>query len=134
MTYTLTDNNGSAFGLGTVISEDSAKDSNLFQTPIPLSDSTDAIMLDLFGASRTINIKGVYTSNDGNVQTFVQNLDKLLNGAQNTKIYHSDKSNYLGPTGTEGGYVVLIQSVKWTSEEGGVNKVEYEIEMTEGSF
>ena len=44
--------------IGTVNSEESNKDAQLFQMPIPLSDSTSTVMLDLFGASRTITIKG----------------------------------------------------------------------------
>jgi len=126
MAYTLTDNAGSAFGLGTVISEDSSKTSGLFQTPLPLSDSNESIMLDLFGASRTINIRGIYTGTVAEINTFVQALDGLLNGSQNTKTFHSDKSN--------ASYLVLINSVRWNSEDGAVTKVDYEIEMVEGSF
>lgn len=121
MTYSIT---GIA-SLGTVTSEESTKDAQLFQTPIPVSDSSAAIMLDLFGASRTITIKGRYTESDGDVAIFIFNIDSLVNGNQGVRIYHSDKSN--------SDYNVLIQSVNWSGEEAGVNFVDYTISMVEGS-
>lgn len=121
MTYTLTD----ITSLGTVTKEESRKDAQLFQQPLPGYDSTSAFMLDIFGASRTITIKGRYTIADGTISTFIVALDALINGVQTVRQYHSDKS---GVT-----YNVLVQSVTWSSEEAGVNFVDYEIQLIEGS-
>lgn len=120
MTYTL-----GAHALGTVTSEDSTKDAGLFQMPMPASDSSSAILIDLFGAFRTITIDGIWTSSDGTISTFVQWLDSLVNGSQISVAFVSDKS---GVT-----YNVLVGSVNWKSEEGGVNKVNYTITLLEGS-
>lgn len=121
MAYSLT----GLSGFGTIISEDSGKDSSLFQQPIPLSDSSSAILLDLFGASRRISIKGVYTSADGTIATFIGELDGLIDGEQTAKTYHSDKSGL--------SYTVLVDHVSWNVEEGEVNKVNYTIELIEGT-
>ena len=114
-----------AVGVGTIISEDSTKDAQLFQTPIPASDSDAAILLDLFGVVRTINIKGVYTAADGTISTFVQALDALVSGSQVAQTFTSDKS---GTT-----YTGYVTTVTWSSEEGGVSKVDYNINLVEGN-
>jgi len=93
--------------------------------PIPMSDSRDTIMLDLFGASRTITITGIWTAGDGTISTFITWLDGLVNGTQTPISFVSDKSGVP--------YTVLVQSVKWSSEEAGVNKLDYTINMVEGS-
>ena len=121
MTYSLTN----MTSLGAVTSEESSKDAQLFQSPMPLSDSDKTIMLDMFGASRTITIKGRYTVDDGVIATFISQLDALVNGQQIVRTYHSDKSG--------SNYNVLVQSVRWSGEEAGVNFVDYEIQLTEGS-
>ena len=121
MAYTLS----SITSLGTVINEESTKDSNLFFMTIPGSDSTSAFALDILGTQRTITIKGVFTSADGTISTMISQLDGLVNGTQTKRNYHSDKS---GST-----YGVYIQSVRWSSEEGAVSKLDYEIVMTEGA-
>jgi hypothetical protein len=121
MVYSLT----GLSSLGTVTSEDSTKDAQLFQMPMPMADSTSAIMLDLFGVARTINIKGIFTGTTSEIETFIGQLDALVNGTQSNKTYHSDKSN--------ANYIVLIQSARWTSEEGAPTKVDYDISMIEGT-
>jgi hypothetical protein len=127
MSYSIKDQAGTSVftSIGTVNSEESNKDAQLFQMPIPLSDSTNTVMLDLFGASRTIIIKGRFTTTDGTISTFISELDALVNGQQSVKVYHSDKS------GSD--YNVLIQGARWSSAEGGVNFVDYTIEMIQGS-
>ena len=111
--------------LGHVTSEESNKDSQLFQQAMPGSDSNYLISLDLFGAMRTINVKGTYTSTDGTISTFISWLDGLVNGNQSTKSYYSEKS---GVT-----YTVLVNNVRWSGEEAGVNFVNYEISLLEAA-
>lgn len=115
-------------GMGTVTNESSTKDSGLFQTPMPYADSDDAIMLDMFGASRTITVSGVFATGDGSYSTnalAIAALDALINGQQTSKTFVSGKSG--------SSYTVLVQSVEWKSDEGDVNKVTYTIVLTEGS-
>ena len=112
-------------GLGTVTKEESIKDAGLFQSPMPGSDANEAILLDLFGASRTINISGVYVGSAADVATFVIALDALVSGDQVNQAYTSGKS---GVTYSK----CLVNSVTWTSEEGSPTKVDYTISLTEG--
>lgn len=115
--------------LGTVNKEDSTKDSGLFQQPLPASASSNAILLDIFGASRTISISGVFVGSAAEIADFIDNgvnsgLDRLVSGAQSNRVFHSDKSGR--------DYNVRVSSVTWTSEEGAVSKVDFTINMTEG--
>ena len=121
MTYSLT----GMTSLGSIKNEESGKDAQLFQMPMPVSDSSDAILLDLFGASRTISISGIYAGTTAEIVTFIGQLDALVNGSQTGRTYVSDKSG--------GTYKVYIQKVSWKAEEAGMNKVEYSIEMIQGS-
>lgn len=121
MAYTLNGNS-----LGTVNKEENTKDAGLFFMPLPTRDSDEAIQLDIFGTTRTINISGRYTSSDGTIATFISAMEALINGSQSAVVFHSDKSG--------ANYNVLIASFSWTSEEGGVNFVDYSISMQEGSL
>lgn len=111
--------------LGTIISEERMKDAQLFQSPLPFTDSSSALILDLFGVQGTITVRGVFTTSDGTISTMIGQLDALVSGSQlgNRKTYVSDISST---------YYVYIQSVRWVFIEGSPNKVEYEISMIEG--
>ena len=123
MTYGLT----GMTTLGTVTSEESSKDAQLFQQPLPTYNSSQAVLLDIFGASRTITISGVHVSGDGSKTTaqFIAELDGLISGSQTSRTYTSDKSATT--------YKVLVQTVSWKSEEGAPLKTEYTITMVEGN-
>jgi hypothetical protein len=115
-------------GMGTVTDEEHTKDSGLFQMPMPASGSSSQILIDIFGTTRNIVIKGTFASGDSgyaNVAAFIVALDALQNGAQTSKSFVSDKS---GVT-----YTVLVTSAIWTSEPGAVNQVNYTINMVEGT-
>lgn len=119
MAYTLT----GMTSLGTVTSERSNKDAQLFQMPIPRTDSNKLIALDIFGVQRTINIDGVYTTTDGTIATFISQLDDLVNGIQTSKTYASDTS------GTS--YTVFVQTAEWKREPAEVVMISYSISMLE---
>lgn len=78
--------------LGTVVNERITKDAQLFQMPMPMADSTEAIALDLFGVNRTITIDGIFVNGTGgkSVSEFIDELNSLINGTQLTRTYHSD--------------------------------------------
>ena len=123
MTYSLT---GLA-GMGSKVLDSHAKDSGLFQMPMPASDSTEQILIDIFGCSRTITVKGVFCLGDtgyASVAAFIVALDVLNNGAQTSRTFHSDKSGV--------DYKVLVTRASWDAEEADVNSVPYTIEMVEG--
>lgn len=115
--------------MGTVTSEDSSLDSGLFNQPMPSSPSSQSLSFDLFGATRVITIKGKYTlgqTGHATVAAFCNALDALVNGAQTSVVYTSDK------TGVS--YTGLIQRVNWSADSGGVNYVDYIIEFIEGTI
>jgi len=124
MTYTLV----GMSSLGTVQTEENNKDAQLFQMPLPTKDSVDAVILDLFGMMRTIIITGTFTGDAASQTAFIEELDALANGSQVGRNYHSDKG--YGSDGA-GNYKVLISSTRWKVEEGGINKIEYTINMME---
>ena len=117
MTYTLT----GMSSLANIRNERSNKDAQLFQMPLPRTDSNQTLVLDLFGTIRTITIDGTFTTADGTISTFISQLDALISGSQTTKVFHSDKSGV--------NYNVIVTSVDWRSGEGEVNKVDYSISM-----
>ena len=123
MAYTTSLTDMTVTGLGTVISERMTKDSGLFKMPLPRSDSTSAIGLDLMGANRSITIKGIFSGTQATVDAFIDALDVLINGKQVTRTFHSAK--------TDADYTVLVQSTDWVGEEGGVILVRYTITMFE---
>lgn len=132
--------------LGNITTEESNKSSNLFNQEMPGRDSEDAILLDIFGTSREININGIYvptTSNEfslpgwgsppldtdaaklsANLKYFILELDELANGEQTQKNYESGTSGIT--------YLCLVQSVTWNVEMGAINKVNYSISLVEG--
>ena len=60
--------------LGKITNESSTKSSTLFNTPLPFSDSDEALIMDLFGMSRTITVTGYKTGTVADLRTFVTNI------------------------------------------------------------
>jgi len=114
--------------MGTVIQEYSTKDAGLFTNAMPMQDSSSQLILDIFGATRTINIKGVYTIGDSpaypTIASFIADLDNLVNGSQTMKTYVSDKSG--------ASYTGLVSSVYWNADSGNPNQVDYTITFIQG--
>ena len=114
-------------GMGTVNKESHTKDANLFKAIMPGTDSSDAVLLDLFGAGRTITISGTFVTGDTNypmIKQAIQALEALLNGAQTSRTFTSGKSEEI--------YNVLVDSVSWNSEEGAPDKLTYDLTLLEG--
>jgi hypothetical protein len=135
MTYTIKNKDGSAIftnnNLGTITSEKITKDSQLFHTPLPQTDSKESLMLDIFGAKRDISISGIFNGTQAEITVFIKELDNMVNGNQAlNKVYHSDYG--YGSEG-DGNYNVLIDRVSWETEQGAVTKLNYSIEMLEGA-
>ena len=123
MAYTLT---GLTSGvLVNIEEEDVRKDANLFAQALPRSDSSAAIVMDLFGVTRTIRLRGVFVGGTAGktVKQFVVELDALVSGTQTVKEYHSDTSDVT--------YYVFVDSVNWRYSHGGPLSVVYEISLVE---
>lgn len=127
-------NNGYKLGglyIGVVQSEEVTKDAQLFQMPMPMQDSNKAIVMDLFGAAKTITIKGTYTSDIiQHLVIFVNQLHSYCNGKQNAILYQS--GFYYDINGSVITYPkVFVTSVAWNYESGSPNTLSYTIVMQE---
>jgi hypothetical protein len=108
--------------LGIVQSEGSTKESNLFFSPLPYSDSADAIILDLMGTSRTITITGKFIDTKANIKTAIENIEAIQNGRQSVV-------SYAGELITKN---VEIQSFNWSYNQGSPNEANYTLTLLEG--
>lgn len=111
--------------LGDVKIESSTKSSNLFNFPMPLSDSDKTILMDLFGVSRTITVEGVKTGTVSELRTFVNDIENLQDGKQSTLTFVSSWTN--------SNKQVLIQDFTHTKAEADESKVGYSLTLVEGS-
>ena len=111
--------------LGDVSSEASTKSSNLFQFPMPLSDSDKAVLMDIFGTSRTITIEGKKTGEVAALRTFVTDIETIQNGEQSGSTF---VSSWTGANKT-----VLIQDFTHTKLKADENEVSYTLVLEEGS-
>ena len=118
------------WSLATVRKISSRKDSQLFQMPMPASDSSAAVVLDLFGASRTIIINCTYMGTEDECKIYIGQLDNLVNGNQSVKIFHSDISP--GSDGS-GNYNVYVLDIQWEYVEAAVGYVNFSISLMECS-
>ena len=123
MTYSLkTSADGTIFtaGIGQITNEKVNKDSQLFQQPLPGSDSSSTIVLDLFGAAKTITVDGEFYT-IASFTTFIGELEGLVNGSQTHYHWASDV------TGTT--INVCVLSVSWQYVGGEPTHIAYTINM-----
>ncbi len=111
--------------LGNVKSENSTKSSNLFNQPLPFSDSDVALIMDLMGTSRTITVTGVKTGTVAQLRTFVTDIEGLQNGEQSGLTFVSSWTNV--------NKTVLIQDFTHDKLEADENKVNYTLTLLEGT-
>jgi len=111
--------------LGDVSSESSTKSSNLFNTPLPFSDSDATLIMDLLGTNRTITVNGVKTGTVAQLRTFITDIEGLQNGAQSSLTFVSSWTNV--------NKNVLIQDFTHDKVKSDENKVSYTITLSEGT-
>ncbi len=111
--------------LGDVTSETQAKNSGLFNLPLPYSDSSDVLIMDLFGTSRIITIEGVKTGVVADLRTFITNIEAIQNGEQSGSTFVSSWTN--------ANKTVLIQDFSYTKSEADENKLTYSLTLIEGT-
>lgn len=110
--------------LGTITRETHTKDSGIFKFPLPRSDSSSALLVDLMGTSRVITLEGTYSDTTNNINTFISTIEGYIAGTQGGKTYVSNQ--------TGSSYTVFIQDFTWTAEGGGVNKITYTLTLLQG--
>lgn len=111
--------------LGVVKNESQSKDSSLFNQPMPRSDSDEAILMDLFGTSRTVTIDGVKTGTLSELRTFVNAIEGIQSGTQTGSTFSGGfKSTNI---------TVLIQNFTWNYAEGDVSRISYTLTLVQGT-
>ena len=111
--------------LGDISSESSTKSSNLFQFPMPLSDSDKAVLMDIFGTSRTITLEGVKTGAVAALRTFISDIETIQDGEQSGSTFVSSWTN--------SNKTVLIQDFTHTKVSANESEVTYTLVLEEGS-
>lgn len=111
--------------LGTVTNEKSKKSSNLFNQPIPYSDSDATLLMDLLGTTRTITITGHKTGAVADLRTFVTNIEALQNGEQAGMTFVSSWTNV--------SKTCLIDDFEHEKDQADENKVNYTLTLIEGT-
>lgn len=109
------------------IEEDSVKDSNLFNSAMPLSDSDEAFLIDIMGTTRTITLNGTYVAaTQADVLAWALSIEALQNGNQ-------PGYSYVGEFDTTP-KTVCIQSFHWKRVAGATNSVNWDMTLMEGSM
>ena len=111
--------------LGDVSSESSTKSSNLFNQPLPFSNSDAALIMDLMGTNRTITVNGKKTGTVAQLRTFITDIEGLQTGSQSSLTFVSSWTNV--------NKNVLIQDFSWDKAEGDESKVNYTLTLLEGT-
>lgn len=135
-----------------ITSENVKKTNSLIRAPFPFTDSSDAIMADLLGASRDFIVEGNCSTGDvpdlwryvrdlvsikkTNAATLINGDQSDTGGGQIGYVYTPVVSNmsatgFLG-TGVETA-TVYVNDVSVTYEDGDVNKVRFSLTLFEGS-
>lgn len=96
--------------------------------PLPRSDSSDAILLDLFGTFKTITIDGIFEGTEAAQRTFITNIEAIANGAQDGSTFIS--SFITSPAS----YSVLIQSFTWNKQAADISKIGYTLTLFQGGL
>lgn len=111
--------------LGDIQSESQNKDASLFQMPLPLSDSNETLLLDLFGMMRTITVEGIITGTNSTHVTFIDNIESIMDGDQSVSVFISSKTGFANKN-------VYLNNFSWRVEEADVSKINYSLSMIEG--
>ncbi len=112
--------------LGNIQTESQIKDSSLFNQPLPGTDSSISILLDLFGVTRIIRIDGIKADSAANLNTFIVAIEALIAGGQTGVTYASSLSTF-------GNKTVFVKSFNWNYIKGDPNKISYSLELVEGA-
>ena len=111
--------------LGRIQSETQTKSSEMFNFPVPVADSNESIVLDLFGVSRRISVTGIITGNLAQLNTFITDIETIKNGTQGGETFVSSLTTFPNKT-------VYIKNFDWTYSRGSPNKIDYTLELLEG--
>ena len=112
--------------LGDVQSERHSKSAQLFQMPLPGSNSSDALLLDIMGVMRTISTESVLKDTVANIKTFITTMENTIAGTQTGIVFTSSIR-----TGTLN---VLIDNFEWNYSAGEPTILRFTLNMIEGGI
>ena len=112
--------------LGKIQTESQTKDSNLFNFSLPGQDSNTAVLLDLLGTTRTINIDGIFTGSTAVLNTFITDIEALVAGTQTGVTFVSSLTTFANKK-------VFVNSFIWNFVKGDPNKISYSLQLAEGA-
>lgn len=114
--------------MGDIQREEQTKDAGLFQTPLPRANSTDAILLDLFGAFRTISLTGRIIGTESEQQTFISNIEAIADGKQDGSTF---VSSFIASPANR---TVFVQTFRWEKNAADESKLDYTLTLFEGGI
>jgi hypothetical protein len=112
--------------LGDVQSEKQTKDSGLFNQPLPVSDSDETILLDIFGVTRIISIEGVFRGTLAEIRSFISTIEGYESGNQTGLAFISDLIT------SPASRTVFIQNFEWTYVAADTERITYNLVLIEG--
>jgi hypothetical protein len=112
--------------LGEIQSERQTKNAQLFQMPLPLSDSDETVLYDYFGMQRTIEISGIFTGTNAEHVSFINSIEAIMNGQQSGSTFVSSKTSISNTT-------VYLNYFEWSVNAADVSKINYSLSMIEGA-
>jgi len=95
--------------------------------PMPIGDSDEAILLDIFGVFKTITITGIFEGTKAEQRTFISAIEDIENGTQVSAKFIS--SFIISPED----YKVFIKSFRWDKSFADINKLNYTLTLFEGA-
>ena len=94
---------------------------------MPIGDSDEAILLDIFGVFRTITLTGIFQGTQAEQRTFISAIEDIENGSQVSAKFVS--SLVTNPED----YKVFIKSFRWDKSKADINKLNYTLTLFEGA-
>lgn len=91
---------------------------------MPLSDSSESILIDIFGTSRTIDIEGTIVGDVSTLRTFIENIETIQNGQQSGSTFVSSWTN--------SNKTVVIQDFSHTKTSAGESHLDYRLTLVQG--
>ena len=116
--------------LGNVQTENLRKSAGVTQIALPDSDSSDAILIPTTGPTTKISISGVYTGTLSELRTFADYLDDWI--TKGGKI-SEDNLTFIGDLNS-GPFSIRVIDGNWKWDAGNPNKIDYSLELVEGTF
>jgi len=105
--------------------EQHSRTSGLLNSPLPLSNSDESLIMDLFGTGRTITVTGLMNGTPSELSAFIVSIEAIQNGAQTGATFVSGKNGLT--------YTVLIDNFDWTDKGGAPGILDYTLILMEGS-